>query len=863
MAENETRDSPLSLPEELPPQPVEQVTSINGNDDNDQSMADAHNPKEDSDSDSDSDTESDSDDEAQLNLQIQTLEAELSNNPSNYDAHVQYIRALRKQGDVEKLRQAREAMSALFPLSPELWREWARDETTLSSGPEALPAIEQLCERGVLDYLSVDLWCDYINFVQDYDPLVRECSTNGISKARNLFERAVIAAGLHVAEGSRIYEAYREFEQAIALTIGETDIESREKQVQLIRNLFFRQLSVPLANLRSTLLTYKTWEAEQGSTLGVDPNSLDGLPSNVASAYQKALDLLNARTHFEEQIARKDIPDDERLQKFMTYLNFEQSMGDPARVQILYERAITDFPIYADLWLDYTRYLDKTIKTSSTVKAVYSRATRNCPWVGELWVRYLLHLERVHASEEELSTVFEKSLQCTFSSYDEYLDLFLTRVDGLRRRISSTSKTEDCLNYDLIRDVFKRASDYLSPHLKNTDSLLRMYSYWARLESKLGKDIVAARGVWENLLKISGSMLGAWEGYIAVEVAEGHINEARSLYKRCYTKKFSGTGSEDICHSWLCFEREHGSLEDFDIAVQKVTPRLEELQLFKTQQETKSAGSSDQRETMKKTPREKRKLHSDLTEDQSPAKRRKNMSQNLKMTNEKDRVEAAESVEKSKVEVISTKPESASKRETNDQSPRKPKHYNDQCTAFVSNIGVQATYEDLRAFFSDVGGVVAIRILTDKFTGKSRGLAYVDFSDDAHLAAALAKNKKNLLGKKVSIARSDPQHSKKKGTFGPKSTSKHGVGDNQSANAGQSDSKDSASRPKEHSGSQAQVNSQKSRDERVELKGKNTFAVPRAVRPLGWSSEKPGGTEGDGDEKPKSNDEFRKMFLKK
>ena len=51
----------------------------------------------------------------------------------------------------------------------------------------------------------------------------------------------------------------------------------------------------------------------------------------------------------------------------------------------------------------------------------------------------------------------------------------------------------------------------------------------------------------------------------------------------------------------------------------------------------------------------------------------------------------------------------------------------------------------------------------------------MDFSDDAHLAAALAKNKKNLLGKKVSIARSDPQQSKKKGTFGPKSTSKHGM----------------------------------------------------------------------------------------
>lgn len=37
-----------------------------------------------------------------------------------------------------------------------------------------------------------------------------------------------------------------------------------------------------------------------------------------------------------------------------------------------------------------------------------------------------------------------------------------------------------------------------------------------------------------------------------------------------------------------------------------------------------------------------------------------------------------------------------------------------------------------------------------------KGLAYVDFSDDAHLEAAVAKNKKELLGKKLFIARSDP-----------------------------------------------------------------------------------------------------------
>lgn len=46
------------------------------------------------------------------------------------------------------------------------------------------------------------------------------------------------------------------------------------------------------------------------------------------------------------------------------------------------------------------------------------------------------------------------------------------------------------------------------------------------------------------LILYSGSMLEAWTGYIAMELELGHINEARSIYKRCYSKRFFGTGSE-------------------------------------------------------------------------------------------------------------------------------------------------------------------------------------------------------------------------------------------------------------------------------------------------------------------------------
>ncbi|KAI9107339.1 hypothetical protein K1719_021727 [Acacia pycnantha] len=821
-------------------------------------MRDAADNPDDLDSDSDadsSDSQSDSDDEAQQNLQLQTLEAELAANPaSNYDGHVQYIKLLRRMGDIEKLRMAREAMNELFPLSPAMWLEWTKDEASLNTGPEVYSTILKLYDRGVSEYLSVSLWCDYINFVQEFDPVVQQCSPAGITKARDLFERALTAAGLHVADGNKIWDLYREFEQAILLTIDETDVEAKDKQVQRIRTLFHRQLSVPLAGMSSTLITYKAWEVEQGNLHDVESGNVSEIHPHVASAYQKALDMYNARVHHEEHIASQ-ASDSEKLKQYMNYWKFEQSSGTPARVLVLYERAVADLPISSDLWLDYTRYLDKTLKVGNVVTNVYTRATKNCPWVGELWVRYLLSLERGHASEKEIAEVFEKSLLCTFSTLDEYLELFLTRVDGLRRRMASTGE-EGLLEFQTIRQTFQHASDYLSPQLKNTEGLVRLLAYWALLEAKLGKDITAARGVWESLVKICGSMLEAWKGYIAMEIEHGHINEARSVYKRCYSKRFPGTGSEDICHSWLRFEREFGTLEDYDLASQKVSPRLEELQLYRIQQELKS--TEEKQHHPIRNVRDKRKLESDKTDEQSPAKRRKEVGKNPKKVPEENKgqenLPQATKVEEANEEI--NKSEDVTKQQSTSDKSRA---YSDQCTVFISNLNYKANYEHIRNFFSDVGGIVAIRILHDKFTGKSRGLAYVDFSDEEHLAAALAKNKQSLLGKKLSIARSDPSRGGRKEPSGQRNFKEQKRGTDRSGEAG-SAAKESDDASKEAVKETKSVNGKPGGDN-IQIKGKNTFAVPRNVRALGWTLNKPKAIEED--ETPKSNDEFRKMFIKK
>ncbi|XP_026454194.1 squamous cell carcinoma antigen recognized by T-cells 3-like [Papaver somniferum] len=808
---------------------------------------------------SSSSSDSDSDEDAAADeQQLQTLEKELAENPSNYDAHAQYIKSLRKFGDIEKMRKAREDMNALFPLTPSMWSEWAKDEASLTTGSEAYDATVKLYERGVNEYLSVSLWCDYLKYVEEHDPAVQDFSPEGLSKMRNLYERALTAAGLHVTEGKKIWEAYKELENNLISTHHEENAERQEEQERRIRSLYQRQLSIPHADSESTLVAYTNWESLQQQQKTSNSAELEAIPSVVASAYKKAMEIYKARVYHEEQISKQDMSETERLKNYMTYLKFEQSSGDPSRVQILYERAVTDFPLSNDLWLDYTCYLEQTLKVPKIVIGAYSRATRNCPWIGKLWVQYLLSLERSHALELELATVYEQSLLCSFSSFEEYLELFLTRIDGLRRRFSLSGSAEDSLGFSVIRDTFQRAADYLSPNLKNTNGLLHMYAYWARLEWELGKDLVAARGVWESLLKISGSMLESWEGYVKMEIETGHIDAARSIYKRCYSKRFMGTGSEDICHSWLRFEREFGTLDDYDHAVKKVTPRLEELQLYKQQQEARLVAESVPRgdDNPAKKPSQKRKTGIRQTDGQPTPKRQKGAAENPVQATGTETEKA----------VVSTDSQNTLDQQTKSSSNKEL--YKDQCTAFLSNLHLQVKDEHLHSFFDDVGGVSAIRVLKDKYTGKSRGLAYVDFTNAEYLSKAVAKNKKLLLGKKVSIVRSNPQRNKNKESS-EKNTRE--PGDNKTRTAA-TESTGTLEDPKistEHSkesdaplaASAAAVDSKQG--DRRELKGKNTFAVPRNLaRPLGWT--KPvTKKEEENDEVPKSNDEFRKMLLKK
>ena len=62
---------------------------------------------------------------------------------------------------------------------------------------------------------------------------------------------------------------------------------------------------------------------------------------------------------------------------------------------------------------------------------------------------------------------------------------------------------------------------------------------------------------------------------------------------------------------------------------------------------------------------------------------------------------------------------------------------------FVGNLSYQTMENDLQEYFSQAGVVSSVNLMLDKFTGKSRGFAFIEYSspDEANKAVEMFHNK--------------------------------------------------------------------------------------------------------------------------
>jgi RNA recognition motif-containing protein len=77
---------------------------------------------------------------------------------------------------------------------------------------------------------------------------------------------------------------------------------------------------------------------------------------------------------------------------------------------------------------------------------------------------------------------------------------------------------------------------------------------------------------------------------------------------------------------------------------------------------------------------------------------------------------------------------------------------------FIGGISFNTTNEGLRNFFAQAGTVVSANVITDQFSGRSRGFAFVEMSTAEEAQRAVAQlNGRELNGRTLKVEVSKPK----------------------------------------------------------------------------------------------------------
>jgi RNA recognition motif-containing protein len=86
---------------------------------------------------------------------------------------------------------------------------------------------------------------------------------------------------------------------------------------------------------------------------------------------------------------------------------------------------------------------------------------------------------------------------------------------------------------------------------------------------------------------------------------------------------------------------------------------------------------------------------------------------------------------------------------------------------YVSNLSFNVQDEDLKEFFAEYGEVTSAKVITDKFTGKSRGFGFVEMSDDEAAKKAIAElDQATVEGRSIRVMEAKPKEEKPARTGG-------------------------------------------------------------------------------------------------
>ncbi len=76
---------------------------------------------------------------------------------------------------------------------------------------------------------------------------------------------------------------------------------------------------------------------------------------------------------------------------------------------------------------------------------------------------------------------------------------------------------------------------------------------------------------------------------------------------------------------------------------------------------------------------------------------------------------------------------------------------------FVGNLPFSMTGDDLKQIFSAYGTVVSANVVVDKYTNRSKGFGFVEFSTDEEAKAAMALDGTEQGGRNIAVKEALPR----------------------------------------------------------------------------------------------------------
>ncbi len=71
---------------------------------------------------------------------------------------------------------------------------------------------------------------------------------------------------------------------------------------------------------------------------------------------------------------------------------------------------------------------------------------------------------------------------------------------------------------------------------------------------------------------------------------------------------------------------------------------------------------------------------------------------------------------------------------------------------YVGNLSYDATEEDVKKTFEEFGTVEAVKIITDRYSGRSKGFGFVTMPEEGEAKAAIdGLNGKNMMGRDLKV----------------------------------------------------------------------------------------------------------------